>query len=162
MRFEMVSELISRVPAPRTVLDIGCGLGELYGYLKKNHVGCNFYGTDFADSAITRNRAKYPDAQWVAGDIGELPFDDAKFDVVVSCETLEHMEDPQKLADDMMRHCKPAGTIILTTPFMNQIGSREHLWSFTEEDIKTLFPGYDVKFARLFPTLIIAQITRHV
>lgn len=167
MRFELVAELIKRIvdadprsksQMPLTILDIGCGQGELYKYLIKNGVQCVFTGIDFAPSATKKNRLRYPGAQWITADISALDVGVNKYyDVVVACEVLEHMEEPKVLADEMKRLVKENGTLIVTTPLRNSVPSEEHVWTFEESDIATLFAPHSAKFARLIPTLIVAQ-----
>lgn len=159
MRFAMVAELIRR-SGGKKVLDIGCGLGELYKELEHQGYHTIFHGVDFSRSAIDRCEEMYGSQEWVVAEIGNIPFDDKHFDVVVSCEVLEHVEDPHALVEDMKRLVKDNGTIVLTTPLENKIYSEEHVWSFDEDDIRDLFKGYKVQFARPFPTLIIANITK--
>lgn len=157
-RFELVVELIRRSGGKR-VLDIGTGQGELYDYLTRRNVGTVFFGTDFSYAAIRRCREKYPAAEWGVADVYAQPFDDKHFDVVTSCEVLEHIEEPARLAREMMRLVKDDGAIILSTPFKNRIQSKEHVWEFVEQDIRDLFPDRKVQFARTFPSLIVAYIT---
>lgn len=45
------------------------------------------------------------------GDMHDMPYEDNQFDVVICGWTLSYSNDPQKLADEMMRVCKPQGLI---------------------------------------------------
>lgn len=46
-----------------------------------------------------------------------LPFDDAAFDLVLLCETLEHLRvDPQFALSEVNRVLRPGGLVLLTTP----------------------------------------------
>ena len=42
-----------------SLLDVGCGLGDLAGYLKKNKIECNYLGIDFVDNFINTASKKY-------------------------------------------------------------------------------------------------------
>src|SRR2546430_1978790 len=49
-------------------------------------------------------------------DIQALSLADESFDVVVSCETLEHVPNPQRAIKELARVLRPDGRMFLTTP----------------------------------------------
>lgn len=56
------------------VLDVGCGFGDFYGYLRERDVPVGSYlGVDLMPEAIEEAEARYPDAEFVAGDWREVP-----------------------------------------------------------------------------------------
>jgi SAM-dependent methyltransferase len=50
-------------------------------------------------------------------DVERLSFDDAKFDVVVSMDVLEHVNDPARAIEQIARVLKPEGELLLSVPF---------------------------------------------
>ena len=42
-----------------SILDVGCGLGDFYGFLKKNSIECNYFGVDLSKKMVLRARKKY-------------------------------------------------------------------------------------------------------
>ena len=48
----------------------------------------------------------------------EIPVSDDLFDVIIFSETLEHLENPTKVLNEIFRVLKPEGKLIMTTPFM--------------------------------------------
>lgn len=46
----------------------------------------------------------------------DLPFNDNEFDYILFYETLEHVDDPNKLISELARVLKPGGFMLLTTP----------------------------------------------
>jgi len=99
------------------VLEVGCGLGDFSIYLAK--YGANVIGTDFSTSAIEfakeKCTAKGSSASFQLADAQALPFDSNSFDLIFSCECLEHVPDPRKALSEMFRILKPNGRLILTT-----------------------------------------------
>lgn len=98
------------------VLDIGCGPGtitlDLAALVKPGKV----IGLDNVEAPLLAARAEAAaraDTTTVfqVGDVLNLPFDDASFDVVHAHQVLQHLTDPVKALKEMMRVCKPGGWI---------------------------------------------------
>ena len=52
----------------------------------------------------------------------EFPFSDRRFDLVVSCEIIEHLQnDPVRVLHQIKRVLKPSGQLILTTPNVSRL-----------------------------------------
>lgn len=66
----------------KSVLDVGCGIGDLYGYLKDNKIKVNYLGIDLVPELIKAARGKYPPAKFGAKDI--FSFSDNSFDYVIA------------------------------------------------------------------------------
>jgi len=67
-RFRVLAEIgLSR---GASILDVGCGLGDLYGYLAERFDGApNYVGIDITPAMIKAARAKYPHGTFILGDI---------------------------------------------------------------------------------------------
>jgi ubiquinone/menaquinone biosynthesis C-methylase UbiE len=111
----------------KAVLEIACGRGGFATTLASN--GALVSGADFSAAAlqIARHKSKrLADGSRIAfaqTDAHHLPFRDRAFDVVVSCETVEHLVEPFKALQEMARVAKPGGLLYLTTPnYLNFMG----------------------------------------
>lgn len=104
------------------VLDAACGLG--YGaHVIRNLTGASqVIGVDGSEHSIEYANKLYGTSENRADYLcGMLPeflarFPDASFDVVVSFETLEHVEDPQALLEEFNRILVPGGRVIVSVP----------------------------------------------
>lgn len=67
----------------KTILDVGCGFGDLYGYLvKRNSRAKRYLGVDMNETMIAKAKKRYPDAQFqIVQSLKE--FSDSSFDYVV-------------------------------------------------------------------------------
>ena len=100
------------------VLEIGCGRGDFAIWLANQSPGAEIIGVDFSDVAIATARRRADNGSRVTFQVGDsesLSFSDASFDYVISCECLEHVLYPRKMAAEMFRVLKPGGQFILTT-----------------------------------------------
>src|SRR5512139_2734515 len=68
----------------RSLLDFGCGKGDLFGFLRGRGVACAYTGVDIHPELIALARGKHPGAEFLARDIEEEPLG-RTFDVVVAC-----------------------------------------------------------------------------
>ena len=72
-----------------------------------------------------------------------LPFKDASFDAVYSNAVLEHVTDPFKCAEEMMRVLKPGGRIFCSVPFLQpEHGYPHHYYNMTQDGISNLFTRF--------------------
>jgi SAM-dependent methyltransferase len=107
--------LRKHAPAAKEVLDVGCGLGEMVGYLANEFPQVNFTGVDFSSGAIEFCRRRQPSRRWEVADVvaDELP---GPFDAIVCSELLEHLDDPESALKRIAGSLAPGGTIVVTVP----------------------------------------------
>ncbi len=94
-RVGRIADAVAKL-APRHVLDVGCGQGALWQALAKAGTPC--VGLDVARP----ERCAIPADQFRQGTALALPAQDAEFDAVACCDTLEHMRPsdvPKALAE---------------------------------------------------------------
>lgn len=161
--------------APATVVDLGCGDGTLLRDIGRRFPVAARAGVDLAAARIAENRRNDSTIDWLAFDLdGEVPVPApwrGKFDAVVACEVIEHIESPRRLLEHARSLASPAARLIVTTQSgpvratERRVGHRRH---FTAEDMRDLlassgwrpervwnagFPFHDwsKRLANLFP-----------
>lgn len=108
IRFRMVGSLCRG-----SVLDVGCGNGELKKYLPK---GCQYVGVDTNPTGCAVQGCAY-----------ELVFSDKSFDTVTLLEVLEHLENPLEALIEARRVARQKIIISVPNPFnTDQIASILH------------------------------------
>ena len=99
----------------RQLLDVGCGSGQLALIAAKD--GLDVTGVDIASNLVERARmrarAEGLSARFQEADAEALPFEDASFDVVASLIGAMFAPRPDLVADELLRVCKPGGTIAM-------------------------------------------------
>ena len=102
----------------KTVLDAACGEG--YGSALLARQAESVTGLDIDEAAVSHANQKYAGEKisFFAGSIDRLPFPDDSFDVVVSFETIEHVDEKMQEAflKEIRRVLKKGGSVILSTP----------------------------------------------
>ena len=98
----------------KTVLDAGCGTGELT-YLVAKSKAKKVVGVDYSEEAIVvaRNNYRLPNLFFEKMDLGSVV---EKFDVVVSLGTLEHLNDPLGALRKLKNLLRPGGSLVITCP----------------------------------------------
>jgi SAM-dependent methyltransferase len=151
------------VQAGDRVLDVATGTGN--AALVAARAGANVTGLDLVpdllDVAKRRAEAERLHVAWVAGDAEDLPFVDGAYDRVTSVFGIQFAPRHQVVADELVRVCRPGGTIALVnwTPggligqILKTLGGRlpappafaspPPLWG-DEDHVRELFAEHDV------------------
>lgn len=118
---------IGEYATTKKVLDIGCG-GQPYASFFPNRIT--------VDIAKHRNPDILADAQ-------SLPLKEASYEFVLCTEMLEHVEDPQKVINEIYRVLKEGGVCILTTRFVYPLHDIPHDYHrFTKYTLQKMFQTF--------------------
>ena len=93
---------------------------------------------DISDELIIRANIKYASEKrkFTVGDAYKLPFENEKFDAVMSFWVWSHLESPAKAAIEMARVLKPEGHFIIVTANPQTYDIRRSFYSTYEEKAK--------------------------
>jgi len=98
-----------------TVLDVAAGTGN--AAIRAAERGAAVTASDLTPRLLDAGRAAAEarglDLRWVEADAENLPFEDASFDVVLSSIGVMFAPHHQAAADELVRVCRPGGTIAL-------------------------------------------------
>lgn len=113
------------------VLDAGCGNGAVTAELTAALPGTRVVGLDAHPGLLDRARAR-PTAggepELFLGDIGNTPFPDATFDLVLSRYVFQHLPEPVAAARELRRVLRPGGHLAV-------IDVDAGLWGAAEPDL---------------------------
>ncbi len=111
-RRRLILRLADEVPF-ESVIDVGCGNGELLAALNQRRPLRRLVGVDIAASIIDQNRRAFPGFEFHQMDIGSacLP---TECDLVVCSEVIEHVVEWEQALVHLRRMC--AGHLIVTVP----------------------------------------------
>ena len=95
------------------VLDVAAGTGN--ASIRAAERGASVVASDLTPELLEAGRrvaeAQGVDVQWAEADAENLPFDDESFDVVMSSIGVMFAPHHQAAADELVRVCRPGGTI---------------------------------------------------
>jgi SAM-dependent methyltransferase len=103
------------IESGQLVLDVAAGSGNISipAALRGARVTASDLTPDLLEIGRAEAEAADLEIAWEVGDAEALPYADAQFDVVTSCVGVMFAPHHQPAADELVRVCKPGGTIAL-------------------------------------------------
>ncbi|GAA3541627.1 hypothetical protein AFL01nite_25180 [Aeromicrobium flavum] len=97
------------------VLDVAAGTGS--AAVRAARRGADVVASDLTPELLDAGRECHPDdtMAWEVADAEDLPYEDAAFDVVMSCIGVMFAPHHQAAADELVRTCRPGGRIGLVS-----------------------------------------------
>jgi ubiquinone/menaquinone biosynthesis C-methylase UbiE len=125
------------------VLEVGCGEGRGIPLLTEH--ARTFTAVDKIKAALDQLQVRFPSATFRAMNIP--PFhglEDNVYDLVVSFQVIEHIQDDNLFLREIHRVLKPGGTALLTTPNRKMSLSRNpwHIREYLPDELKRLAMKY--------------------
>ena len=93
------------------VLILGCGTGNDIKIISKYSKSITI--CDIDQNAL--NSIKY-DVEKVNADVTNLSFEDSSFDLIISFDVFEHIDNDQKCIDECFRVLRKGGNLVFTVP----------------------------------------------
>lgn len=102
------------------ILDAGCGAGVFSMELAKQHPEAQVTGVELEQVLVDRSnavarRAGLDNVEFVQGDVTKLDYD-SEFDLVVSVDNFEHVEDDISAMRTLLRALRPGGRLVVHVP----------------------------------------------
>jgi SAM-dependent methyltransferase len=99
------------------VLELGCGTGATLAWLKQGGRVQQTVGIEIYPAAAERARASLDRVICQDFEKGGVPDDLGRFDLILCLDVLEHLVDPWKTVDRLVRdHLAPGATILVSVP----------------------------------------------
>lgn len=147
---------VSEMPGAGLVLDAACGNG--YGSkIIRDGGASRVLSVDLAIEALAEEASLLRrDLTLLAGDVTALPFRGQLFNLIVSFETIEHVEDDRAYLREMKRVLRADGVYICSTPNRRLVNpgksltdrpfNRFHVREYAPQELELLLKGF-------FPTV---------
>lgn len=151
-RQQLLEKLIAA--ESQTILDVGCGKGEIINSLQQRHLARQIIGLDASAEALT-----YVNTPSALALLPRLPFKDAQFDTVLCLQVLEHI--PTAIYDASLTELERVASqqIIIGIPFAENLQAKTvicahcgyrshvdgHLRRYQTADMQNLFRTFSLK-----------------
>ena len=124
----------------RDILDAGCGPGVFTFELAKQHPEAQVIGIELEPDLVDRSneiakRAGLANCTFRQGDVTKLDFD-SEFDLVLSVDNFEHVEDDVAAMRTLLRALRPGGRLVAHTP------GYERRWILFRRRVNFDVPGH--------------------
>lgn len=145
-RFEQIEKILKRETKfsaieMNSLLDVGCGFGDLKSYLKDHGLEPLYTGIDLSQEMVLSARIKHPEIHVKQGELSEINWQGITFDWVVASGTLnESVGDEGEHAKSLIQKMYAIANKGIIFNCLNQqyepIAKQKKLQSFDPKEIK--------------------------
>jgi SAM-dependent methyltransferase len=146
---ERILEAVAET-APRSVLEVGCGEGELAQRMT-DELTAHVVAIDQSERMVELARARGVDAR--VGDVQELAFADGSFDVAVAAWMLYHVHDLERGIGELARVLRPGGRLVAATNASDHLQEMLELAGVDDWDFSFRAENGTEILGRHFPTV---------
>jgi len=116
---------IDKFGKPDKILEIGVGEGQITEICLSIFANAQYTAADIASGILEVAKKKLIEHKhkisFEIQDIKNMPYENNSFDLIICCEVLEHVPEPQKGLTEIFRVLKPNGFAVVSVP-------REPIW----------------------------------
>ena len=158
MRDKKISQILSEYGVNgKTCLDIGPGTGRWLQFIK-NMNPSNLVAIDISDVVLTNLENVCNSTHKIDVETDRFPFDDSKFDIIISFMILEHLRNPTNFLSEIIRISNHGALVLMTIPNILSFYSRirmllgllplaitsnpTHVKFYNKKSLKSLFANY--------------------
>ena len=135
-----------------SILDLGCGTGQLLLELKNKFTKAKLFGLDNNESMLKVAKSKLKNVKLIKSSSDKIPLKNNSIDYVISTEAFHHFPEPEKTLLEMKRILKNNGKIIIIDINFGRIISHifhklepGNYWIYSKKDFKRLFKKTNLK-----------------
>jgi ubiquinone/menaquinone biosynthesis C-methylase UbiE len=110
--YDAVMDRVALSPGT-SYLDAGCGAGMAAQIAQER--GAVVCGHDAASALVDIARKRVPDGEFSVGDLEDLPFEDAKFELVTGFNSFQYAGNPVLALSEAKRVSKPKASVVIVT-----------------------------------------------
>ncbi len=135
--YKTIIKFYSQQKNKNSILDIGCGKGVLYKYLKESGSlsGNDYMGIDLSENAINGAKERFPEINFQ-----QLDFENGgiekKFDVIIFNESLYYFPLPMKIVQKCYSQNLDKNGVFIISMF--DYNGHEHIWKKIEKKYQVM------------------------
>ena len=116
-RIRPALDLLSAIPlkAPKTILDLGCGPGNVTPFLQNRWPDARIVGLDNSKEMLEKACSEHPNMEWINANLSEWKPEEP-FDLLYSNAVLHWVEDHNSIFPLLLTWVKPGGYVAIQMP----------------------------------------------
>ncbi len=135
LRFKVLTDI--GIESGASVLDVGCGFGDLYSYLKRNGTTVEYTGVELSPDLSQKAQELNPDATFFCGDLFEYDPTAESFDYVLLSGALnEALDDDGEYAHTLINRMYQTACKAIAFNLLNA----KHEWTANRYDLQSFQP----------------------
>lgn len=118
------------------IIDIGCGSGRLYSFLKKHLENFEYIGIDQSEDLIKTAKSNLPDVKFLNSDLLDIEkLNLGKFDIVISLAMFHHLERKKQVngANILKNLLQKDGYLMITVWNLWNKKNKKNWWRFMKD-----------------------------
>ncbi len=115
--WEEFETYLKHLPEEGKILDLACGNGRFYKFLKEKQSNLSYLGVDNSEKLISHAKSNIKEANFKLGDMLDIPCSDNEFSAIACIAALHHIPTPElrkKAIQEMKRVTMKGGIIIIS------------------------------------------------
>jgi len=120
----VIQSMISKVPHPKSVIDIGAGTGRDLQYAKKIHPSARTIAIEACQEYAASLVGRVDEVHIVDIERGKLPFPEKSIDIIIANQVLEHTKEVFWIFHEITRVLAPGGYLIFGVPNVLSLHNR--------------------------------------
>jgi len=108
-------EIVDVIKNSKRILDLGCGDGGIITAISNTFKDKELFGVDISPRRIGGLVKRIPHGQFVCGDVCKTALKERFFDLIISTQVIEHLENDCDFVKEVERLLKPAGYLYVTS-----------------------------------------------
>ncbi|NNE14191.1 MAG: methyltransferase domain-containing protein [Saprospiraceae bacterium] len=124
------------------ILDLGCGTGKFIAMLGEFGQA---EGLELSTKAVETAQSLYPQVKYFQGNALTYKLNDKSYDVIISQEVIEHINEQDEYLKVCYNALKPGGYLILTTPNKNVLDHMKDGKNWSNQPIENTLSKVQLK-----------------
>jgi ubiquinone/menaquinone biosynthesis C-methylase UbiE len=146
----MAGYIASLASDDQSILEIGCGPGDLLAGVLALKPSLKVWGFDFSKKAVELAQALIPAGSFIHFHFaGELPYEKGSFDMAFFIDVLEHVDHPDKLVAEALRVIKPGGTLFILAPDGDRDDFIGHKWFWNRAQLAAFLSPWNGRMVNI-------------
>lgn len=132
-----------------SLLDVGCGFGDLLNFLQQQKISVNYTGVDVAPAMINAAKILHRCSSFHIGDLFDMAFAEQSFDFVVLSGALNEIVESEQ-------HGAYAKAVIEKMFVLSRYGvafnllDKRNKWTASRPDLQSFYPPEIIRFCQGF------------